>query len=332
MRNWWIRFGCFLTGYNYSIVDMSSEVAAKSVKRYTSALVIVCIVWAFVGYTFTQRYLQSSILGSIAGAITAIVIIIQIERQIILSISPNLGVYVFRGCLALMMAVIGAVIIDQIILKQDIELEKIGYVGEKVDKLLPSKTAELKNQIFTLDTTIQQKEQEKLDLIDDVSKRPLIKSVASQTQSIPIPTKQKNSQGNDTTIVIMKLSNTVQVSNIPNPKQSLILPMDIVIAEMRKQKILKENLLLNIRPDLETQISSKVGFLDELKIMYRLISNSSVALGFWLLWFLFLLFIEMLVLFSKVGDKGNDYEKTVLHQMNLQIKKLDILAKRVQES
>jgi hypothetical protein len=37
MNNWWLKFGCFLTGYNYNILDASSEISAKAVKRYTSA-------------------------------------------------------------------------------------------------------------------------------------------------------------------------------------------------------------------------------------------------------------------------------------------------------
>ena len=69
MKNWWIRFGCFLTGYNYNIVRNSSEVAAKALKRYTSAMVIVCILWAFIGYVFTDRYLHGGKWGSIAGSI-----------------------------------------------------------------------------------------------------------------------------------------------------------------------------------------------------------------------------------------------------------------------
>ena len=75
MNNWWIRFGCFLTGYNYAIVRNSSEVAAKAVKRYTSALLIVCLLWSFIGYSFAERYLESVLIGSIVGAIIAVVII-----------------------------------------------------------------------------------------------------------------------------------------------------------------------------------------------------------------------------------------------------------------
>src|SRR5690606_28991494 len=108
MKNLWIRFGCFLTGFNYRIVKNSSEVTAKSVKKYTAALLIVCIIWAFVGFTFTQRYLLGSMWASIAGAVIAVIVVIQIERQIILAVHRNIPLYIFRGCLALMMALIGA--------------------------------------------------------------------------------------------------------------------------------------------------------------------------------------------------------------------------------
>ena len=150
MKNWWIKFGCFLIGYNYGIVRNSSEVAAKAVKRYTSALMIVCILWSFIGYSFTNRYLHGGTRGSILGALIFILIIIQIERQIILSLYRSNWLYFSRGIIALMMALIGAIIIDQIIFKEDIELEKITFIQARVDKAFGPKTEELRNQIANL--------------------------------------------------------------------------------------------------------------------------------------------------------------------------------------
>src|SRR5687768_5264852 len=152
MRRWWVKFGCFLTGYNYTIVRNSSEVTAKAVKRYTSAMIIVCIIWSFIGYVFTDRYLHGGRNGSIIGALVMIVIIVQIERQIILSINPSKLLYISRALIATMMAIIGAIIIDQIIFKEDIELEKITSIEERVKKALPPKTEELRAQILTLDS------------------------------------------------------------------------------------------------------------------------------------------------------------------------------------
>lgn len=327
MKNWWVKFGCFLTGYNYGIIRNSSEVAAKAVKRYTSALLIVCIMWSFIGYTFTQRYLHGGAWGSIAGAILLVIIIIQIERQIILSVTPSRWLYFSRGIIAAMMAIIGAVIIDQIIFKEDIELEKITFIEERVKKALPPKTEELRFQIAALDTAIMEKEDERLGLIADVEKNPTIKSVSSQVTPTVVRNSTTDSTGRTVTSEQVRNATSVSVTHLANPKQAMIAPLEQSITEMRIQKTAKEDELLNVRPKLEKEISSKVGFLDELEVMYSLITRSNVALSVWLIWFGFLLGLELLVLISKINEKENDYEKTVKHHMALQMKKLDALAK-----
>jgi hypothetical protein len=328
MKNIWIRFGCFLTGYNYNIVINSSEMAAKSVKKFTAAIMIVCILWFFIGFTFAQRYLQLHIAASVVGGLLSIIVIVQIERQIILTIRPSPWLYFARSCLAVMMAILGAVIIDQIIFQKDITLEKVAYISERVDEILPSKTRELKDQIAALDTTINGKEAERQRYIEDITKNPMTLIATSSTESIPMQTKLKSTTGEDSIVVRASTIRKTSTIPVPNPKSSLIAPIDSVIADMRRQKADRENDLLNIRKALEIEMRRQIGFLDELKVMYRLLSGSGVALFFWLLWIFFFLFIELLVLAGKIGDKSDDYEKTVLHHMNLQIRRLDALASK----
>ncbi len=328
MKNWWIKFGCFLIGYNYEIVRNSSEVSAKAVKRYTAALLIVCILWSFIGYTFTNRYVHGGTWGSLIGALVFVVIIIQIERQIILSINTNNGLYAVRGIIAVLMATIGAIIIDQIIFKEDIELEKITFIEARVKKALAPKTEELRNQVANLENAIFGKESERANLISDVAKNPTTVVYSTQT-SIKTEKKTKIDIITDKPVTT-EISSPVSItnsSNVPNPKISLIPQLDETIKKLREEKTEKESALLNIRPKLEKEISSKVGFLDELEVMYSLITRSGVALTIWLIWFFFLLGLEMLVLFSKINEKETDYERTVKHQMILQMRKLEIFAK-----
>ena len=328
MKNWWIRFGCFLIGYNYNIVRNSSEISAKAVKRYTSALMIVCILWSFIGYTFTNRYVHGGPVGSIVGAVVFVILIIQIERQIILAINPSTLLYIFRGVIAFMMAIIGAIIIDQIIFKEDIELEKITSIEERVKKALPPKTEELRGQIAALDTAITAKENERQSLINDIAKNPTSTVYSNQAGSSSVQTSARDSTGKVTTTLKTKPTLITTSSNVANPKIGMVAPLEVVIASLRVQKGEKETALLNIRPKLEKEISSKVGFLDELEVMYSLISRSNVALGVWLIWFFFLMGLEMLVLISKANEKENDYERTVKHHMELQMRQLDVFNRR----
>lgn len=328
MKHLWIRFGCFMTGYNYNILRNCSEAAFKSVKKYTAAMLIVCILWFFIGFTFAHRYLSLSMPGCILAGILSTVIIVQVEKQIILTINPGWMLILLRGCLAFMMSILGAVIIDQILFAKDIEIEKISYISEKVDKILPSKTAELRKQIAALDTTISKKELEKENYVEDISKHPTTTVTTTQTSTKRIPLQTLTSSGKDTTIWKTINDIIVGTTQMPNSKIALLPALDSTISAMRQQRAKKENELLYMKPALEKEMKASTGFLDELTIMSRMLSASYIALAFWFLWILFFLFIEMLVLFSKMGDRSNDYEKVVLHHMNLQMRRLDALGKR----
>ena len=83
-----------------------------------------------------------------------IIIVIQIERQIILSVGKNNLVPVFRTLIGIVMAVIGSVIIDQIIFREDVEKAKISNIQTEVNNILPVKTRELDLQIRQIDSAI----------------------------------------------------------------------------------------------------------------------------------------------------------------------------------
>ena len=79
-KNKWLRFGCFLTGYNYNLLMSCSEVSKKSVKKYTAALLIIMIMWLLIGFLFSREYLRVPIIGSAIIGVVLMIIIIQINR------------------------------------------------------------------------------------------------------------------------------------------------------------------------------------------------------------------------------------------------------------
>lgn len=325
-NNLWVRFGCFLTGYNYNILSNCSEVSAKAVKKYTAAMLIICIIWAFVGFTFTQRYLGADYIGSTIGAFIMVLIIVQVERQIILAVHKHIGLAISRTGIAIIMALIGSLIIDQIIFKEDIEQQKLLMIDDKINKVLPGRSAELKRQINELDSAILAKEIERKKLSDDVAKSPTIRIYSSNTVAIPVTNIKTDSvNGSVSTTSIQKATNT-SVSSIPNPNIVLIDGIDKFIADLRVQKSSKDSAMLLLRPSIERELKSSNGFLDELNVMFSLLSESPIVLGVWILWILFLFGLELLVLIGKMFDKENDYDHMIKHQMDIHIKKIGLLA------
>jgi hypothetical protein len=322
MKDLWLKTGCYITGHNYGIIKNSSELSAKAVRKYLSAILIVSILWGFIGYCFAHRYLHTGITGSIAAALVMIIIVIQIERQIILSMGKNKLVPLFRIVIGIVMAVIGSVIIDQIIFKEDVEKVRIGNIQTEVNNILPIKTKELDLQIKQIDSAITIKEAERNAIIDEISIRPFIKSTSSEIRHF-----QLQHNGNDGHLKDTIVSRTdVALNDIANPKAGLLPGIADQISQLRKQKADKENSKINIRQELETELNSKTGFLDELKVLFSILLSSWIALVIWIMFFIFLLSIEVFVLVNKFGDESNDYDRVILHQKDVRIKMLNKLA------
>lgn len=314
MKDLWLKIGCFITGYNYKIVKCSSEASAKAVKKYLSAILIVGTLWGFIGFAFTQRYLHAGILASIIGSLVMIVMVIQVERQIILTMGKKRQAFIFRAFIGLIMAIIGSVILDQIIFKDDIEKLQVGNIQDEVIRILPQKNKELNLQILQLDSSIFAKERERAALINDIGKQPTISTLSSLDQY------EKDSTG---TMALSKKSITNQ--SIRNPKAELIPNIDSQIQALRQQKFIKENEQLNKKKLLEDELKAKTGFLDELKVLVAIFRSSGIAFGFWIIFAAFFFLIELFVVASKWWDSELDYDSKIVHQNKVQIKQLQQL-------
>ena len=334
MRHSWMKFGCFLTGYNYNIMKSCSEASAKAVKKYTAAILIVSIIWGFIGFTFANKYVHLGTSGSIIGGIIAVFIIIQIEKQIILNVGKNGFANTFRTLIALIMAFLGSIIIDQMIFKDDIELKKEEELVERVNKALPGKVTEINYEIARLDSLISYKNDERINLIKEVTKNPIITLPAYETVTKPGKTLKVITDvlGNKTTKEIDTVfkERTYTSSSRENPKAAILPTIDIQLKELSIKRDAYSLKKLDIREDLEKQFRSKVGFLDEIDTMIVILSESSAAFVVWLLWFLFLFFIELFVVSSKWGKNSEtDYDIAVLHQRNVRINAINQLSNKV---
>lgn len=312
MRNKWIRFGCFLTGINYQILDSCSELSKKRVVRYAAALLILSIMWAFTGYQFIKHYFQGEWYHGVLASLIMILMIIQIERQIILSSKSEKLLHGFRLVMALAMAVIGSVIIDQIIFQKDIEKGKMMSMDSEVDRILPGKAKELNNQINDRKQSILAKENERKEIVEDLTKHPFIWMIRVEELIDSLGKKTKN----------------INREQVPNPKSSWVSPIDRDIELLRKEVNTKDSLSLQLRPQVEAELKANVGFLDELKVMVILLQESTVALTAWLVWFIFLLCLELFIVVSKWSETPTDYDKRMTQQMELHFRRIELLARQ----
>ena len=301
-----MRLGCFLAGYNAKLMAECSEHSHKKLKRITSGMLIVGLLWAFIGYKFSNEYLKLGIWTSLIGAVVALFLVIQLERQLVLHVSKTRLVSGFRIALAILMALIGSTIVDQIIFQEDIENAREVSNSNKVNELLPQETKQIVKYQKEQDSIIKTIEKR----IEDIKKEdPPRYSYIWKDKEVSYKTRD----GKDTTVVKRFRE------RIPNPqfasqlesKDKTIRELRNKVADIRKQKTESLNKSIDIRKDLKERIEKRKPFLDELTIMfYEVLFKNVIALIFWFVLFLFMFCLEMMVLFATWGKK-TDYEDMV---------------------
>jgi hypothetical protein len=308
------KLSCFITGFNYQIISRCSEIAQKMLKRYTGLIVLISIVWAIIGYSFAMRYLKLGVGSSLLMSALCVLSIILIERNIILAQKANKGMFAFRIILACIMAIIGSLILDQSMFAEDIEEARIAYIQDKIKINLPAKTAEIKYQIEQTQESIDKLEIRINTLSNDISLRPTIETISSTTQ--------RTSQDS-----INRVSTTIIRGSEANPKIEELKANQESLKNNNKILQERRNELLYAEKELKKEYESRRGFLDELNIMWIVISKSGLSTFVYFMWLAFFLAIELFIVLSKIGESENDYHKLIHQQMELHNRRLDNLNK-----
>lgn len=102
-----------------------------------------------------------------------------------------------------------------------------------------------------------------------------------------------------------------------------------ILRKQQEQFIQKK---MDMEEVLRLELSSKKGFLEELSAIIEILKESTVALIFYIILFLFLLFLELFVVISKSLDKSSDYDLVIEHQLQQKKKTLEELTKTTQKA
>jgi hypothetical protein len=223
------------------------------------------------------------------------------------------------------MAVLGSLIIDQIIFKDDIEKAKLDSNEILVRKLMTPRSAELRNQIAQLNLSIDRKQTERKGMVDDISKNPITKIVETSEGQAPVTRTIKDSTNTVTTETTLKKTMVRNIRSTPNPNIALLDPLDKQLYELNTNKTAKENSLLTLQDQLKKEVDKNVGFIDELKIMIDLLKGSIIATAVYIIWLIFLLLLELLILIGKSYDSESDYDRTIQKQMSIHLRKIELL-------
>lgn len=300
--NWWIKFGCKLTGWSSSVLALCSEASKTQLSKYTSALLILMIVWSITGFCFAQRYIGLPVWGCILVSLVFITIVIMIERQILLALHPTKKLATFRLVIAIIMAIVGSSIFDQTMFGKDIDKQMADTIELQTADLTQKRVSNIDSKLMAFQIEKDSLNKVNSELQADVNAHPWIiqKSVTNSQDRLVVNGKIK---------VVNNPS--VTTNQVANPKQIVIAANN----EKIKQIVLQENDLnkkkLTVEEDTRKECQANVGFLEELEAMVSIVTTRTVAGIFYVIFFLLLMSLELFVVTSKMGDEECDYELAI---------------------
>ena len=300
--NWWIKLGCKLTGWSSSVLSQCSEASKTQLSKYTSALLILMIVWSITGFCFAQRYIGLPIWGCILVSLVFVTIVVMIERQILLALHPTKKLATFRLVIAIIMAIVGSSIFDQTMFGKDIDKQMADTIELQTADLTQKRVSNIDSKLMAFQIEKDSLNKVNSELQADVNAHPWIiqKSVTNSQDRLVVNGKIK---------VVNNPS--VTTNQVANPKQIVIAANN----EKIKQIVLQENDLnkkkLTVEEDTRKECQANVGFLEELEAMVSIVTTRTVAGVFYVIFFLLLMSLELFVVTSKMGDEECDYELAI---------------------
>lgn len=301
--NWWIKLGCKLTGWSSEVLAQCSEASRCQLSKYTSALMILILIWSVTGFCFAQRYIGLPVWGCCIVSLFFITIVIMIERQIILTTEKSFSMLAFRAIIALVMAIVGSTIFDQTMFGKDIDKQMANTIEVQVAELTAQRVHTIDEKLASLSI-----ESDSITVInsllqEDVNKNPFI----IQTSRTSASNKVLMPDGSFKTV-----SNpSVTKNEVPNPKLAQIEANNKKLEKISEQEQMWTEKKQTMEEDVRKECKESVGFLEELEAMWSIITNRPLAGAFYLVFFFLLMSLELFVVVSKSVDKECDYEKAI---------------------
>ena len=301
--NLWTKFGCKLTGWSSEVLAQCSEASKCQLSKYTSALLILILIWGVTGFCFAQRYIGLPMWACGFVSLFFITIVIMIERQIILTSEKTFSMLAFRFVIACVMAFIGSTIFDQTMFGKDIDKQMANTIEAQVAELTNQRVRIIDEKLASLHMEIESLDSVNAGLQADINANPFViqKSVTNTQSQLAMPNGQIKTVNNP----------SVTTTQVINPKQTTLESNNKALEQLRTQEQNWMQKKQSVEEDVRKECKESVGFLEELEAMWTIITTRKLAGMFYMVFFALLMSMELFVVVSKLVDKECDYDAAI---------------------
>lgn len=151
-----LKFNCHITGDDYNLLKIDTPESRKKVSALASVIFIPVIIWFANGFLMVSNVLQGSILSAFIVALILGSLIFLIEKNIIMA-HNNRAIRIFRYSLGIVIALLGAVCLDEVVFKQDVDQQLFMMNKATITKNLQMVDDSYKNELKNAQTNVDSK-------------------------------------------------------------------------------------------------------------------------------------------------------------------------------
>lgn len=304
----WTKILCAFVGWDYSLLKECSPASKKTLHRYSGAIFLLMLIWFYIGYGMASRYFKlDSVWFEIIVAIIFSFTVWIIERQIILIVGKNKVIGWVRAFIAIIMALLGATIIDQTLFGKDIDAQMAKVIERRTDEIFDYQSRIIDNELTQNRQELDSLTIQDAALSESINRKPKVQTWLQKPIGIDSIGKPVYAYEQDV---------------IPNPDVEVRDRVYARMNEIRQNMTSINNKYQTLKDEIRAEVKGNIGLLTELEVTFSkdVIFSGLISGLFYLAVFLFFLLIETLVVTGKIFSKPCDYEILI---EDLQKKRID---------
>lgn len=310
-----LKLSCLLSGHDEGIV-LNNSIKVKHFEMKTlGSILTVMSIWFLVGTSFASLYIcnGNSSLSLLIGLALSIIVLL-FERQFTLSIEVSKTMYWIRVIIAILMSLIGSIMVDQYLFKQDVEKYKTEHREKDISNLSKNETNELNSYIVGYKTKIDSLIKVNKGLQAKFDKHPRVRRAEPRTSHKRLV--QQKIIDDDGTIHYVNHEETVAdkaiINWVDNPVIKLIDRNEKKIEKLETKIEKKEKGIKDTKTkSTELYTKNKGGIFEDVNIIFKLCKSNFLYIVLWCLFFLVILSFELSVLFSQSDKDKKTYTELI---------------------
>jgi hypothetical protein len=151
-----LKYYSIIIGENPKYTSSFQPAGKRKIALYANCLMIPVLLWFINGYMLARNVLESTFVASVITALVSAIVIFLVERAILMC-NGSRAIFWFRIVLGFVIASLGAISLDEVVFKQDIDNQIEKHKADMINIAADDVSRQFEKSISTQELLVSQR-------------------------------------------------------------------------------------------------------------------------------------------------------------------------------